>query len=120
MNGPGFEEGGSAPDLSHLGGVAGFFFVLLLYVFRGLLLWIVVPLTAAIWLAVHPIVWIARRLSGEDAPPRFSQWLWWVDNRLVAVLTRSIIRPFSVRWPVAPHPTERAASRVPFPWTDIF
>jgi len=57
----------------------------LLVLIRGFLLWVVVPLGAAVWLVSWPY-WRIKKIG-------VGQLLGWVDLNLVATLQRSIFRP---------------------------
>jgi len=57
----------------------------LLVLVRGILLWVVVPLGAAVWLIFWPY-WHFKKIGVR-------QLLGWVDLNLVAALQRSIFRP---------------------------
>jgi len=59
--------------------------VMLLLV-RGILLWLLVPAGACVWLIAAVPVW--RRQVG------LGQFLGWLDLNLVALLERTILRPF--------------------------
>lgn len=59
---------------------------LALLLIRGLLLFIVVPLSLLAWLGAAPFMAAPR--------PSFGQWLGWVDLNLTAALQRSMLRPF--------------------------
>jgi hypothetical protein len=67
---------------------------LLLLLVRGLLLWLVVPVTFVGWLAAWPI--LRRRKI------RLGQLLGWMDLNLIAAIEHSILRPLLAS---------------PFPWT---
>ena len=63
-----------------------------LLVIRGVLLWIVVPLTICAWLPA--LFWLRRR--GVN----LGQFLGWVDLNFVACLQRTVLRPL-FRSPIA-------------------
>lgn len=69
---------------------------LLLLIVRGLILWLVIPLTLLWWLLTWPILQ-KRKVS-------LAQLLGWVDLNLVAAIERSILRPLI---------------RSPLPWTPV-
>lgn len=85
-------------------------YTLLLLVFRGGALWIVVPITVIAWLLTMPVRGV-RRLVGRHHPT-FRQYLSWADEMLVAVLERTLLRPFGMRnpFPSWPRAGERAKS----------
>lgn len=66
--------------MNPMGGVAGFF----LLVVRGVLLWIVVPVSFIAWLLVFS--WLCRTGPGP--------FIGWLDLNLVAALQRSMFRPW--------------------------
>lgn len=75
----------------------------LLFVVRGLLLWIVLPLgiTAAALVSLLDILQRRRRPSVKTV-------IWWFDAALVALLNRTVLRAFGgnrrwPRWGQAPH-----------------
>lgn len=59
---------------------------------RSLLLWLVVPLAAIIWIFINDAL---RRRSIT-----FGQYLGWVDVNLIAALQRTVYRPL-IRWPLS-------------------
>lgn len=63
----------------------------LLLTLRGLLLWVVIPVSALAWVAMWPV------LHGLGV--RLSQFLGWVDLNVIAGLERSVLRPL-VRQPL--------------------
>lgn len=62
----------------------------LLLLIRGLLLWIALPLAMLMWMLRGPYAVIRRR------PLKLGAMLGWVDLNLVAILTRSMLRPFAL------------------------
>lgn len=58
---------------------------LLLLLLRGILLWVVVPLSVCVW----PFVYIPLRRSRV----RLGQFLGWVDLNLMAALSQIVLRP---------------------------
>ena len=64
----------------------GFFLLLLV---RGHLLWIALPLATLMWVLRGPYAIVRRR------PLKLGAMLGWVDLNLIAILTRSILRPFA-------------------------
>ena len=76
-----------------------FVVALALLCLRGVLLWVVVPLGSLAWLAGWP-AWHRRRV-------KLAQFLGWLDLNLIAVLERSLLRPF-VKDPLARVPLARA------------
>lgn len=65
----------------------------LLLLLRGVLLWIVMPLTIVSWLLLLPLR-IIRTSQGHVAFPSLGAYLAWSDALLVAALTRTVLRPF--------------------------
>jgi len=65
----------------------GFFLLLLI---RGHLLWIALPLATLMWLLRGPYAVVLRR------PLKLGAMLGWVDLNLIAILARSILRPFAL------------------------
>jgi len=66
---------------------------LLLLLVRGVLLWVVVPVSAVVWLCLA--IRLRRRGVG------LGRFLGWVDLNLVAALQRTVLRPFfpsPLRW----------------------
>ena len=63
---------------------------------RGVLLWVVVPLSLILWLALWPVLRFHR--------VRLGQFLGWIDLNLVALIEGTILRPMLP---------------APFPWTPV-
>jgi hypothetical protein len=59
---------------------------LLLLLIRGVALWIVIPVTVLVWLVA------GARLRRRAIT--LAQFLGWVDLNLVALIERSVLRPF--------------------------
>jgi hypothetical protein len=71
--------------------------VLVMLLFRGVLLWLVVPLAALVGVVVKPY----RRMMGR--PVKTGQVIGWADLNLVALLERGVLRPlFSDPQPFVP------------------
>ena len=64
----------------------GVFASLVLLIVRGILLWVVVPLGCIAWVIVSP--WLHKRGVA------IGQFLGWVDIHLIALIQRSLLRPF--------------------------
>ena len=64
----------------------GVFAGLVLLVVRGILLWVVVPLGCIAWVIDSP--WLHKRGVG------IGQFLGWIDINLIALIQRSLLRPF--------------------------
>jgi hypothetical protein len=62
--------------------------VFLVLCIRGVLLWIVWPVAAAIWLVRLPFDLVRRRRI------RLSQIAGWLDANLITALERTLLRPF--------------------------
>jgi hypothetical protein len=65
---------------------SGFFSGFLLLTVRGLLLWVVLPLGCVAGVLVAP--WLHKRGI------KFGQFLGWIDINLIALVQRSLLRPF--------------------------
>lgn len=69
-------------DARRIGEYAGFF----LLIVRGLLLWLVAPLSLLLWLIVGPLFRIP-----------LGAFLGWVDLNLMAAISSSVLRPWLPR-----------------------
>ena len=69
-------------------------FIVGLLVFRGILLWLVVPLVCVLWLVALPVR-VIRQMLGCGRAPSLSQYLAWADLLLVGLLERSVLRPLA-------------------------
>lgn len=85
----------------------GVSYLAILLPIRGLALWLIFPLTFVFWVALGPIR-SARRLFGRALHPSFLQYVTWVDSSFIAVLNRTLLRPYSAPriWPRWPKPGE--------------
>ena len=81
-------------------GSAGAVAKLVLLVIRGVLLWLVIPLGLVLWLVTFQ--WIGKRAVTLGA------FLGWLDNNLVYLLQRGLLRPW---FPVATVTWIRARDR---------
>ena len=74
-----------------------------LLVIRGLLLWIIVPLTFVVWVLLMPAR-AARRVFLRRRSPSLRQYITWADAVLIAALERSVLRPIGIinDWPAWP------------------
>ena len=64
----------------------GVFASLVLLIVRGIFLWVVVPLGCIAWVIVSP--WLHKRGVA------IGQFLGWIDINLIALIQRSLLRPF--------------------------
>lgn len=74
---------------------------LILLALRNVFLWIAVPLAMIVWLAIAP--WMLRHKTG------IGTFIGWVDLNLIALLERSLLRPFFAA-PAAWVPVRQMAS----------
>lgn len=68
---------------------------------RGILLWVLIPITLLLWIVTWPIL----RRQGAT----LGQLLGWLDLNLVALIQRSLLKPF-VRVPLAWTPVKDLTS----------
>ena len=69
-----------------MGSKSGFFCGIVLLTLRGVLLWLVLPLGCVAWLFVAP--WLHKR------DVKIGQFLGWIDHNVIALIQRSLLRPF--------------------------
>jgi hypothetical protein len=80
-------EANSPTDPRRNSAIGGF----ALFMIRGCLLWLVVPL-ATLW-------WLVIRVGGRARGVALGQFLGWTDLNLIACIQRTILRPL-VRFPL--------------------
>jgi hypothetical protein len=85
-----------------------FLYTLLLFSIRGVVLWVIVPVTFAFWLVLSPIR-LVRRLFFRIRHPTFRQYLTWADEVLITVLEHTVLRPLCTpsRFPYWPKVGDR-------------
>ncbi len=76
----------ASDGLKQRGGHRAMPVVLALLLVRGVLLWLIVPVTVLCWLASWP-TWRRRQVS-------LGQLLGWADLNLIALVDHTILRPF--------------------------
>jgi len=62
-------------------------------VVRGLVLWVLIPVTLVLWVALTPARWLVHRRDR----PRLRQYVTWADMTLVASLECGPLRPLVSR-----------------------
>lgn len=75
-------------------------FFAVLFLLRGALLLVAVPLSLLVWL-VAIVVWSFSRWATGRTRPRLARMLTWADQFVVATLTRTVLRwgGQQERWP---------------------
>jgi hypothetical protein len=68
-------------------GLLGLIFGFALLMIRGVLLWVVIPATLVLWLALWPLL-RAKKV-------RLGQLVGWVDLNLIATIEHTILRPLT-------------------------